>query len=839
MLTKVLIIFLLAFTFFSPPVLAKDKSTQNDPFGNMTLKRGNLHVHTKISRGDSLISVEHPGALELMDTFDIAEKIKLDVVGITDHSHRFNNTYENKNENGLTEDLWLVTRGACSLYSINKELGNSEKQLTALPGFEWTGELHINVFGTDQLVWTNEACIKKNLMKCGKLNLRPDSVDSFTYEDPLYAEINAFTNPARLFPKYFFNKYHNLKDMDLHNIWSSKAESLYWRIDEQPESVSKRIGSVAEKAAEILQAEGLEEMQKRISDIDDKWNKGDHDNTRLLKEAANSLKEEIVDAYTIKPIGDQAGDTAVTEANGLLIPPAIPEDTPLLKQDVIKDCNNRVKCMYAAYYAQIWCGLKLFDDNAVKSLDSCLSSDDFIKITDDALRDWWKNKRMVKTENEITKKGGKDNQSFYQWLASCKDPEGIIVAQINHISDGGPIPDDIKSIVKKMDKLSDFNKYEYSEASDIRDRVCLIEMICGDNDPLHKMEGGPRKIFLLQHFYNFFLANYLKLAPSTGIDNFYRLDNELINFEECLPRQYSTGIWLKESNSEELGGRIKDVLKALRQRRTFVSENPYLKMKFYATIKNADGTMGDDNVLMGEDIFRKSEDLKSCDVRFHLVLEKEQDRIKDYFNISNFDIKLIAVKRPSEKWRSDFIKNSDSLYDKFSIGATDEEISAIVFSGNTLIPVALSKKILKMMRKYFLTYSQAGREGIAMFLTAGTTETENFANHFSRKCYRKAISDCYKTIMEAEPAQKSLSKNGKNSQKGNKSLCTSNDIRDFNERGILHMEYDKSKVLPHHLGGAICYYALIKFPNGEYGITAPIWTCPKIPESQNGGSGSW
>ncbi|MGV8122578.1 MAG: hypothetical protein AB2L14_22700 [Candidatus Xenobiia bacterium LiM19] len=851
MLIKVLIIFLLAFIFFSAPVLARDKSTQKDPFENMTLKRGNFHVHTKIS-SDGEDSIEHPGALELMDTFDSAERINLDIMGVTDHSHLVTD------KNYSTEELWLITRGACALYTMNKELGDSSKQLIALPGFEWTGELHFNVFGTNQLAWTNEACIKpgKNLMRCGKIYYRPD-IDSSVIEDVFVQngvignQIDPYVNPAQFFPNYFFNKYCNDSAMDLQSIWSSHIESLYWR-NGQPGPLGEKISSVPLEAATMLQVQGLQHMQENIGYINERWNGVSASSTGLLKEATKRMKRKIVDEPTVRSKKAEQVSADILET-GLLIPPAIPLDNPSLRSDVIVDFNNRVNCAYASYYALLWSGLNLYDRKAPKSPDEYASSIDFIKATDSNLRNWYQNelKRMVNTRNEIAIKEG-NCPSFYQWLASCEepDPDDTIVAQINHISDGAPV-ENIISIVKKMDKLYDFKKYGYSEkeASNIRSRLCLLEMISGDNDPLHKLEGGPRKIFLLQHFYNFFLGNYLKLTPSTGVDNYYKLDQVKIKDEEFLPRQYSTGIWLNESNSGESDGRIKDVLKALRQRRTFVSENPYLKMKFYATIKNSDGTESNVNALMGEDIFERTS--KSPDIRFHLVLEKEKDRLKDSFLISNSDIQLIAVKRPSEEWRLSFTKNADKIYDIYSLVSTGMDVVEIAgMISVAAAPAAIVEKIIRKIieeiieeiAKNVLEHSQGVKAFVAGFLTQGTTETENFANHFSRKCYRKSVSDCYKTIMEAEPSQKSLSKNGKNSQKGNKSLWIRNDMRNFNERGILHMEYDKSNVLPHHRGGAICYYALIKFPNGEYGITAPIWTCPVIPEGQSfggGGGGSW
>lgn len=347
--------------------------------------------------------------------------------------------------------------------------------------------------------------------------------------------------------------------------------------------------------------------------------------------------------------------------------------------------------------------------------------------------------------------------SLYSWIDDdSNDPYGTLIAQINNLR----LSD---SRVALQNYTTYLDKDLLTNRERLQRRMCLMELAAGDIS-----YGG---INDLRHYYNLALCNHWQVAPSHGSDNTGALGGS------PTVRQRFLGLWVDDNDNRATNPneRAKRMLFALKDKRTFVSENPYVTVKFSSSICDARHIpQGGTERKMGDNVLLNSANGSYAELQFALTIARQNNAPQDdsRYRVRNKEIKLVKI--------CEYTKNT--------------------VAANTT-PVATS-------------------DDITHYFTATTV----FKAYSSSNFEGTPASDLVNTLLQKKttPSQSefTIAQNPKSDP----------DIYDLRD-GALTLTYDEyTKPFDYTTTNkaadarVICYYALVKFESGEYAISSPIWT---------------
>lgn len=352
--------------------------------------------------------------------------------------------------------------------------------------------------------------------------------------------------------------------------------------------------------------------------------------------------------------------------------------------------------------------------------------------------------------------------SLYSWMNNNNnDPYGLTVGQFN--ARGA----DDATLQRRIDYL-DRNRLTSKEG--LQRRMCLMEVSSGD--------AAYRGIGEMRHYYNLALCNHWKVAPSHGIDNAGTLANNPAVAQRFL------GLWIDENDSRmsDPNVRAKRILMALRERRTFVSENPYVTLKFSSALCDQNNNpLGGTERKMGDDSFMNSIYGSSsgphAEVRFTLTMAMENNAPQDdtRYRVRNDDIKLVRIGEFSR--------------DTVASGATP-----IIVSGD--------------VTKYFTTTT-----------VFKPYDTDNFEGTSTADLVNRTLQDSGN-----DPGREfTITRNPRpdptifDLRDGILTLTCDDNLRPFD---YIHNDKDADARI-------ICFYAMVRFLSGEYAVSSPLWVVSK------------
>lgn len=348
-----------------------------------------------------------------------------------------------------------------------------------------------------------------------------------------------------------------------------------------------------------------------------------------------------------------------------------------------------------------------------------------------------------------------DVSSLYSWMDGANnDPYGLMTGQFDYNG-----ADD----TTLQNRLVYLDKDQLKNRQRLQKNMCLLEVSGGDT--------AYRGIKDNRHYYNLALCNRWLVAPSNGIDNAAPLaGNPNVS-------QRFMGLWADDNDARatDPNVRAKRMLLAMKDRRSFVTENPNVTLKLSAAICDSNNNnIEASRKKMGGDIFLNSGyGGARTEIRFTVTLAQRQGAPADdlRYTLRNNDIKLVRI----------------GEYNKAS-----------VTSG--LTPVVASSDVTT----YFTT-------------------TTVFKAYHSSNFQQAHVSDLVNSMLQ---------KNG--SSPGSEFTIAQNpsqnphkfDLRD----GPLTLtcdDYLKPFDYVNTNKGVdarvICYYAIVRFDSGEYAISSPIW----------------
>jgi len=350
--------------------------------------------------------------------------------------------------------------------------------------------------------------------------------------------------------------------------------------------------------------------------------------------------------------------------------------------------------------------------------------------------------------------------SLYSWIDdSSNDPYGMLIAQINNLrlSDPGVA---LQSYTTYLDKDLLRNRDR------LQKRMCLMEVAAGDS--------SYKGINDLRHNYNLALCNHWQVAPSEGSDNTGALAGS------STVRQIFLGLWADDNDSRASNPNetAKRMLFALKDKRTFVSENPYITLKFSSSICDArHNPQGGTERKMGDNVLLNSGNGAYAELQFTLTLARQNNAPQDNsrYRVRNKEIKLVRI---CEYTKDTVAANTTPVN-------TSDDVTHY-FTATTV----------------FKAYNSSNFEG---------TPAPDLVNRLLQKKTTQSQSEF--TIAQNPKSDPAIY-----------------DLRD----GALTMTCDEylkpfdyintNKAVDARV---ICYYALVKFESGEYAISSPVWTVAK------------
>jgi hypothetical protein len=342
--------------------------------------------------------------------------------------------------------------------------------------------------------------------------------------------------------------------------------------------------------------------------------------------------------------------------------------------------------------------------------------------------------------------------SLYSWMDNnSKDPYGLMMGQINGY---GADDSTLRSRLIWLDKGQLRNR------QGLQRRMRLMEVSTGDT--------SPGSIKDLRHFYNLALCNHWTVAPTQGLDNTGSLAGPNL-------RQRFVGLWVDDHDSRagNPNEKAKRMLYALKDRRTFVSENPYITLKFSSSLCDANyNLIAGTQRKMGDDAFLSTGNGSSPGIRLTLTLAQEYGAPADEnrYRVKNRNIKLVRI---------------------------GDYNSGTVASNST--PIATAADVTR----YFTTTTLFKAYGSSNF------EQTSMPGIVDKVMGKNAAGTGEFTITQNPKAEPSIY-----------------DLRG----GALTLTCDES-LKPFESAAAdariICYYALVKFESGEYALSSPVWVAGK------------
>lgn len=593
------------------PATARAADEPPDPFAEYpVVQHGNMHVHTAISSS----SDDHRLAQKLWETLNEADDIGLDFVGLADHAE------------AMADEHFLVTRGTVAVHPEA-----TGRDVVGLPGFELTqGQegsspfkfpaLHVNVFGSDHYAQVAHQKVKWPVFKIGDFfPTRHEAAWGYKTRELTHLEpLGLLVTRSDI---HLFLANYALK------LWDSSDAAALNEVRESDQFDERGMDSVwghrfqvpssASNLAGALQEHGLQRtllvqdwLRDRLEGLSGRFHV-----TARFEEARKKLIRDLASSPS-------------SGFEDLAVPPGVPLDNPQKDKFSLVAANRRMAQLYAEYYTLLWRGLHLWDGVAVPSSATALKTD-----LESDRHAWWSEK------NDLILRAEPGSSLVFQWLNETNS-QGPMAAQINHPWAGGEVNLDLLSAQEYLGISSGSTRPTKNEVA--WKRVCLQEVTTDITlaTGVLPLGGG-----VAQHlpYYNLALANHWRVAPSAGIDNAGWLKDHADGLEAPRARQNHVGLWLTAPPSGSSADKMRAVMEAFRQRRTYASENPHLQVRLSAVVLDDQGRPTGTGAVMGQDLVARS-GRRSGSAQFLLELRAEGD---GQFKVRNRDIKLVSVRDAS------------------------------------------------------------------------------------------------------------------------------------------------------------------------------------------------
>lgn len=614
---------LLALLLVAPATVRAEEPP--DPFAAYpVVQHGNLHVHTAISSSPE----DHSTAQKVWETLNEADDIGLDFVGLADHAE------------ALADEHFLVTRGTTAVHP--EQTG---RPVIGLPGFELTlgglfdydRILHLNVFGSDHYAQVGGQGVKWPVLRVGRF-----------VPNPPYGRDNLHWNAM-------LDGFRNLPVLPLSLLLHPT------RLHEGVVNHSLELWS-ASTLSQQLPASGRESDQYADNTVDTAWGYRmephpsalslarslKYQSVAALRQVESKTVERLALLLALGPLsGQMHGVVGVFEdsrldlivrlsgsqdggPHTLALPPVVPDDNPYLGSAAYT-ANERLFRLYGEYYTLLWRGLHLWDGAEIPGSAAQLKD----RLESDR-HTWWEKKGNTVLDPD---QGDTPEGQLYAWLDSYPGSEPI-VAQINHPNGGSTL--DIFGKLSGEKHLGIPRGGGTTTHANLWKRVCLMEVAANQDKEDHGTGPFGTKysgIAVQLPFYNLALANHWRVAPSAGIDNNGWLKANDAGLAAPRARQSYVGVWLPELPSGSVS-RMKAVLQGLRGRRTFVSEQPDVQLRFSAVPLDVQGRPRGGGVTMGGDLASQA---GADDFSATFLLELRATGSRD-FRVRNEDITIVKVR---------------------------------------------------------------------------------------------------------------------------------------------------------------------------------------------------
>lgn len=613
--------------------------------------RGTMRVRTAVS-----ISGSRQWAQKIFPTLESGlfriENTRLDWLGLADEGYR------------LTPDGWLAYRGAAAKFT------EARPQLSAIPGFEWFEQAqagmmpqNLCVYGADHIVPGRNWAPNWPALRVGRLV--PDLTEGELRN--LYdRSLESMLRRGRLL-SLFDDLYHESLGTDLLN-----TGNVYNQTNVDPGNLpalekAEFSGTTPVDTSDpynLPTGSGLPPTES-IWGPPSQELKGD-----LNLDQGVSIAQQLQDPPGLLRMGNTALEvTRLPQAASVYLPilqnrlrygdppsnngwyerlPLVPGWRPDKVPEAARD-NPQYQRMYSAYFTLMEAGLNVFQsyggglsrsglENARYNWSRGTGSQHVQDLPPDQQRSW---------------------DQMVDWLQQYDDRQPI-VAQFT------------TPAVNPASWLTHLDPRKLKNRPLARERLALLEVVSGQNPgdfasaapPLGGGGGGgggapgpgasPPVVVggnvagrLSYDYYNLALRNGWRVVPVSGIDNLGPLNRHQ---GKLVPQARSTftGLYagtndaIVNTGQANLGSngpeRVRQLLEALGQRRTFVSENPYVDALFYAR----DVTTGRLTV-MGGSLFQGQ---GGAPTTFELTLELRmpvRHQVTDRVRIRMEDIKLVEV----------------------------------------------------------------------------------------------------------------------------------------------------------------------------------------------------
>lgn len=623
-----------ALPFLLGLALAAPAAAQPAP-GTLPL-RGNLRVRSAIS------AEGRQWAQKLFPTLESGlfriENTRLDWLGLADEGYRFSG------------DGWLAYRGAASAFT------DARPQLTAIPGFEWQGSRRLSIYGADHLVPGRDPRPSWPALRVGRLAPDLDEQElRRLYESSLYEELRR-GRILTLFDELYHESLgtdlvqtggiYSSNQVDLSDLMGLEKPEFYPNAppSSDPYALPTLAGmppteSIWGPASAALRSDlDLDRGNPIAQQLQDPPGLTRMGNTALEVERSPGPARQWLPILTNRlRWGDPLSNNGWFERLPLT-PGWRPDKVPEASRD-----NPQYQKMFGHYFTLLELGLNLF-----QSYGGGLSRTGL-----EQARYAWSQGTSSQQLGALPPAQQRSWGQLIDWLQQYDDQQ-TIVAQFNAPEREGPAV-----------WLRDLDPRLLRGKSVARQRLGLLEVAYGQSgadfatsappgggggpipgaSPLVTgVASGTARVNL--DYYNLALRNGWRVAPCSGLDNLGPLDRHQ---GKLVPQARSTftGLYPGPVDTVVRGGqvnfssngpeRIRQMLAGLAQRRTFVSENPYVD----ALLSARDLTTGR-QVPMGGDLFQGS----SSPVTFELTLQlamPTRTQVTEGARIKVEDIKLVEV----------------------------------------------------------------------------------------------------------------------------------------------------------------------------------------------------